>query len=106
MPVYAYECTECGVRFDRKQSFSDDPVTVCPECEGVVHRLIQPAGVIFKGSGFYVNDSKGSRKTLTSPAKDGAKDSKEVKDSKESKATTSSSSDKSTGSNGGSSSKD
>jgi putative FmdB family regulatory protein len=59
MPTYAYECRDCGVRFDRHQSFHDDPITVCPECGGEVHRLIQPAGIIFKGSGFYVTDNKG-----------------------------------------------
>lgn len=63
MPVYAYQCNECGVRFERRQSFSDAPINVCPECEGKVHRLIQPAGVIFKGSGFYSTDHRsGSRK--------------------------------------------
>src|SRR5690242_13607588 len=61
MPVYAYECKDCGVRFDRRQSFNDEALTVCPECEGSVHRLIQPAGVIFKGSGFYSTDNRGSK---------------------------------------------
>lgn len=60
MPLYAYQCKDCGVRFERRQGFDDPPITVCPECEGSVHRLIQPAGVIFKGSGFYVTDNKGS----------------------------------------------
>lgn len=60
MPLYAYECKDCGVRFERRQGFDDPPITVCPECEGSVHRLIQPAGVIFKGSGFYSTDHKGS----------------------------------------------
>jgi putative FmdB family regulatory protein len=69
MPVYTYECGDCGVRFDARQSFSDDPITVCPECEGRVHRLIQPAGIIFKGSGFYVTDNRGSRSSLTSSGK-------------------------------------
>jgi putative FmdB family regulatory protein len=66
MPIYEYQCKECGVRFERIQSFSDEPVRVCPECEGEVQRLIQPAGIIFKGSGFYVNDSKSSRQNLNS----------------------------------------
>lgn len=61
MPIYAYECRECGVRFERRQGFNDAPISVCPECEGSVHRLIQPAGVIFKGSGFYVTDNRGSK---------------------------------------------
>ncbi len=62
MPVYEYQCTECGTRFERTQSFHDDPVKICPECKGKVQRLIQPTGIIFKGSGFYVNDSRSSRK--------------------------------------------
>lgn len=70
MPIYAYECKECGVRFDRRQSFSDDPITICPECGGEVHRLIQPAGIIFKGSGFYVTDNRGSKSSLTTPSRD------------------------------------
>ena len=65
MPLYAYECADCGVRFERRQSFSDDAITVCPECGGHVRRLIQPAGIIFKGTGFYVTDNKQSRRTLT-----------------------------------------
>ena len=66
MPIYAYECNECGVRFERKQSFSDDPITVCPECEGKVNRLISPPGIIFKGSGFYVTDNKSKGRVATS----------------------------------------
>jgi putative FmdB family regulatory protein len=58
MPRYEYECSECGVRFERVQHYNDAPVTVCPECEGKVHRLIGPVGVVFKGSGFYSTDSK------------------------------------------------
>jgi len=68
MPLYTYECNKCGVRFERRQGFDDDPVRTCPECRGKVHRLIQPAGVIFKGSGFYSTDHKGassSTKTAT-----------------------------------------
>lgn len=68
MPVYAYQCDECGVRFERRQSFSDAPATVCPECEGKVHRLIQPAGVIFKGSGFYVTDNRSGSRSGASTA--------------------------------------
>ena len=70
MPIYGYECKECGVRFERRQSFSDDPITICPECEGEVRRLLEPAGIIFKGSGFYVTDNRGSKSSLTSSKKD------------------------------------
>ncbi len=56
MPLYEYQCQECGLRFERRQTFTEDPVKTCPECGGPVIRLIQPAGIIFKGSGFYVTD--------------------------------------------------
>ena len=58
MPLYEYECTECGHHFERQQSFTDDPIQICPECDGQVRRVIQPVGVIFKGSGFYVTDNR------------------------------------------------
>ncbi len=60
MPIYTYECGKCGTRFDRQQKFSDKPLTRCPECKGPVRRLIQPAGIVFKGSGWYITDSKRS----------------------------------------------
>ena len=58
MPVYAYACTECGHHFEQHQSFTDDPIKICPECDGQVRRIIHPARVIFKGSGFYVTDNR------------------------------------------------
>ena len=68
MPIYLYECDSCGVRFERMQRMSDDPLTDCPECEGHVHRVIQPVGIIFKGSGFYITDNRQvSSPTLTPP---------------------------------------
>jgi putative FmdB family regulatory protein len=63
MPVYEYQCQNCGKHFEIKQSFTDDPLTVCPNCAGKIHRVIQAAGIVFKGSGFYVNDSR-SKQTL------------------------------------------
>ncbi|MCM8746611.1 zinc ribbon domain-containing protein [Thermomicrobium sp. CFH 73360] len=58
MPIYEYECTSCGHRFEIKQRFSDEPVASCPECGNLVRRLLYPAGIIFKGSGFYITDYK------------------------------------------------
>jgi putative FmdB family regulatory protein len=64
MPIYEYECRQCGQRFDKMQSFQDAPIRVCPNCGGETRRVVQPVGVIFKGSGWYVNDSrKGSGKS-------------------------------------------
>jgi putative FmdB family regulatory protein len=51
-------CTNCGYDFERVQAYSADPVTVCPRCAGKVRRRISPVGVIFKGSGWYITDSK------------------------------------------------
>jgi putative FmdB family regulatory protein len=68
MPIYLYQCDVCGVRFERMQRMSDNPLTSCPECNGHVHRIIQPVGVIFKGSGFYITDNRQvSSPTLTPP---------------------------------------
>jgi putative FmdB family regulatory protein len=60
MPIYEYLCSDCGNRFDVRQSFSDEPVTVCTQCGASVRRVLYPAGVIFKGSGWYVTDSRKS----------------------------------------------
>jgi putative FmdB family regulatory protein len=67
MPIYQYRCESCGVSFERIQSFSDQPLQHCPECDGSVHRVIQPVGIIFKGSGFYVTDNR--RNTALLPGK-------------------------------------
>jgi len=76
MPVYVYECDTCGTRFERRQSMSDEPLTDCPECLGHVHRCVQPVGIAFKGSGFYVTDNKSSSSARTSE-KESSKASKE-----------------------------
>ncbi len=60
MPVYEYECEQCGTRFERNQSVRDEPVRRCPECSGTVHKVFHPAGIIFKGSGWYITDSRKS----------------------------------------------
>jgi len=63
MPLYEYQCQECGLRFERRQHFSDEPIKTCPDCGGPVVRLIHPAGIIFKGSGFYVTDNRSKSST-------------------------------------------
>lgn len=63
MPIYEYECENCGVRFERLQRMADAALTDCPECGGHIHRVMQPVGVIFKGSGFYVTDNRGKSST-------------------------------------------
>ena len=58
MPTYEYKCTECEHEFEVFQSMSDEPVKTCEKCGGEVRKLFGKAGIIFKGSGFYVNDYK------------------------------------------------
>lgn len=60
MPTYSYHCDTGNHDFDIVQRFADDALTVCPECGGSVRRVIQPVGVVFKGSGWYINDSRKS----------------------------------------------
>ena len=67
MPTYAYTCTSCGHSFDIHQAFSDDALTVCPECSGRLRKIFSTVGVTFKGSGFYRTDSRaGSSSSVTS----------------------------------------
>ena len=58
MPTYAYACTACDHRFEAVQSFSDDSLTVCPECEGRLRKVFNAVGIVFKGGGFYRTDSR------------------------------------------------
>ena len=57
MPTYQYECTSCGHQFEQIQSFSDEPIKHCPECNSEVKKIYSAVGVVFKGSGFYKTDS-------------------------------------------------
>lgn len=71
MPTYAYACTACDHAFDVVQSFSDDPLSVCPECDGRLRKVYGSIGVTFKGSGFYRTDSRagnGSGRSSAVPA--------------------------------------
>ena len=87
MPIYEYECTNCGHRFERHQRVSDDPVTICPKCTGYVRRVFHAVGVIFKGSGFYVTDNR--RSSTGSARKEKSSDSASANGSGESKDTSS-----------------
>lgn len=60
MPIYEYECGLCEHHFERKQRFDEEPVAICPECQGKSRRVIHSTPVIFKGSGFYITDSRRS----------------------------------------------
>ena len=89
MPIYVYQCETCGLTFERRQRMTEPPLEDCPECEGHVHRVIQPVGIVFKGSGFYVTDNR-SKSATALPGK------------KESDGSSSSKSDGSSGSSGSS----
>ncbi|MEU9198018.1 FmdB family zinc ribbon protein [Streptomyces hundungensis] len=67
MPTYQYQCTECGEGLEAVQKFTDDALTVCPNCDGRLKKVFSAVGIVFKGSGFYRNDSRGSSSS-SSPA--------------------------------------
>ncbi len=68
MPTYGYQCTQCKHEFSVFQAMKDAALTQCPQCEGTIKRLLYPVGVIFKGSGWYVNDSRAPDKAADSQA--------------------------------------
>ncbi|MCX4534559.1 FmdB family transcriptional regulator [Streptomyces sp. NBC_00841] len=72
MPTYQYQCTECGEGLEAVQKFTDDALTVCPSCEGRLKKVFSAVGIVFKGSGFYRNDSRGSSSSST-PSSSSAK---------------------------------
>ena len=75
MPIYTYRCESCGVQFERHQSFKDEPLKRCPECsKNSLRKVITPAGVIFKGGGWYATDHKspsGASRSSKPEAKEG-----------------------------------
>ncbi|MFF9109555.1 MULTISPECIES: FmdB family zinc ribbon protein [unclassified Streptomyces] len=93
MPTYQYQCTECGEGLEAVQKFTDDALTECPNCKGRLKKVFSAVGIVFKGSGFYRNDSRGSSSS-SSPASS----------SKSASTTSTSSSSSSSSSDGGSSS--
>ena len=65
MPIYVYRCDTCGLTFERRQRMTEAPLKDCPECDGHVQRVIQPVGIVFKGSGFYVTDHRTNNSTMS-----------------------------------------
>ena len=68
MPTYAYACKDCSHAFEIVQSFSDNSLTSCPECQGTLRKKFNSVGVVFKGSGFYRNDSRATKGSTVSAA--------------------------------------
>ena len=63
MPTYEYECRNCHFHFERRQRFDEEPVAICPKCQGKARRVLHSIPIIFKGSGFYTTDSRKSKET-------------------------------------------
>ncbi|WP_078973577.1 FmdB family zinc ribbon protein [Streptomyces sp. MMG1533] len=97
MPTYQYQCTECGEGLEAVQKFTDDALTECPSCNGRLKKVFSAVGIVFKGSGFYRNDSRGSSSS-TSPASAKSSTSSDSKDSKSGSSASSTSSSSSSSS--------
>ncbi|MFF8674426.1 FmdB family zinc ribbon protein [Streptomyces sp. NPDC015242] len=99
MPTYQYQCTECGEGLEAVQKFTDDALTECPSCQGRLKKVFSAVGIVFKGSGFYRNDSRGSSSSSSPASKSSSSSS-----SSDSGSSSSSSSSSSAGSSSTSSS--
>ncbi|MEU6194652.1 FmdB family zinc ribbon protein [Streptomyces sp. NPDC047061] len=111
MPTYQYQCTECGEGLEAVQKFTDDALTECPNCGGRLKKVFSAVGIVFKGSGFYRNDSRGSSsssspasKSSSSSSSDSKSSDSKASDSKSSSSTSSSSSSSTSSSSGSASS--
>jgi len=106
VPTYSYACTECDNRFDAVQAFSDDALTTCEKCSGRLRKLFGSVGVVFKGSGFYRNDSRESTKSSSNgSAKSNSSSSSEGSSSSDASSSSEKSSSSSEKSDSSSSSK-
>ena len=95
MPIYTYRCENCGVQFEKQQSFTDASLKVCPECKHkTLRKVYQPVGIVFKGSGFYATDHRSPSGTGRPGSKSEDSRSADNKAEKESRAEKSESADK------------
>ncbi len=74
MPTYEYACRQCGEHLEVVQSFRDDPLDTCGACGGTLRKVFSAAGIIFKGSGYYVTDTRSAQHSASSPSSNGKKD--------------------------------
>ena len=81
MPTYQYACTDCDHAFEQVQSFSEDSLTTCPQCEGRLRKIFNAVGVVFKGSGFYKTDSRSGASSSSSSSSGESKTSGDSKGS-------------------------
>jgi putative FmdB family regulatory protein len=96
VPTYQYACTECGHQLEAVQSFSDEQLTVCPECEGRLRKLFNSVGIVFKGTGFYRNDSRANVNADAKPETAAKSDTKADSSSTKSESKTESKSESKT----------
>ncbi|MEV5312623.1 FmdB family zinc ribbon protein [Streptomyces sp. NPDC052610] len=96
MPTYQYQCTECGEGLEAVQKFTDDALTECPNCGGRLKKVFSAVGIVFKGSGFYRNDSRGSSSSSSSASSKSSSSSSSTSSSSESKSSDSKASGSST----------
>ncbi|MEU6301998.1 FmdB family zinc ribbon protein [Streptomyces chartreusis] len=104
MPTYQYQCTECGEGLEAVQKFTDDALTECPNCQGRLKKVFSAVGIVFKGSGFYRNDSRGASSSSSPASSKPSSSSSDSSSSSSSTSSTSSSSDSKSSSAGSSSS--
>ncbi|MEU1913852.1 FmdB family zinc ribbon protein [Streptomyces massasporeus] len=103
MPTYQYQCTECGEGLEAVQKFTDDALTECPNCKGRLKKVFSAVGIVFKGSGFYRNDSRGSSSSSSPAAKSSSTSSSGSSSSDSGSSSSGSSSSSSTSSSSSSS---
>jgi putative FmdB family regulatory protein len=104
MPTYEYRCRECGEHLEIVQAFTDDPLTVCPTCEGPLRKVFNSVGIAFKGSGFYKTDSRSGSSASSAASSDARSGSSGSGTSRSSSDAGSSSSSSGSGDSSGSSS--
>lgn len=90
MPTYQYQCTECGEGLEAVQKFTDNALTECPSCSGRLKKVFSAVGIVFKGSGFYRNDSRGSSSSSSPASKPSTSSSSDTKSASTASASSSS----------------
>jgi putative FmdB family regulatory protein len=98
VPTYTYTCTACNDVIEKRQSFTDAPLTTCEQCGGSLRKVIHPVGIVFKGSGWYITDSRSSTTSTYGPAASKSSDSAAKSDSSKPASTSSESASTSTAS--------
>lgn len=93
MPIYEYECLTCGTVFEKRQSFSDEPIADCPNGHKQTRRLLVAPAIVFKGSGFYVNDNRASKNGASGGSGKKSENKSETKSDAKSESTSNTESD-------------